>query len=137
MLSDEPHWDTKCPWIQDSSSPPNNRSGVEATFLRTERQLKKEAEPWKMANTAQVHEMVERRAAKKLAKEIIASWKGPVWYVSHLVAPNPHSARRPGDAPPQISLEFRSGSSEEGKSVLYSKMGKITQINLRLGSEDH
>ena len=92
--SDEPHWDTKYPWIQDPSSLPYNRSGVEATFLRTEKQLKKEPE-WKIAYTAQVHEMVERRAAKKLTIEMIASWKGPVWYVSHLVAPNPHSVTTP------------------------------------------
>ncbi|GAA6101821.1 uncharacterized protein LOC106611916 [Tachysurus ichikawai] len=108
--SGEPHWDTKYPWIQDPSSLPNNRSGVEATSLRTERQLKKEAE-WKMAYTAQVHEMVERRAAKKLTKEIIASWKGPVWYVSHLVAPNPHSLSTP------VRLVWNSSQKFKGVSM--------------------
>lgn len=34
--SQEPHWDTKYPWVQDPSSLPNNRNAVEATFLRTE-----------------------------------------------------------------------------------------------------
>lgn len=71
--SQEHHWDTKYPWIQDPSSLANNRNAVEATFLRTERQLKKEPE-WHVACTAQVHEMVERKAAKKLTKEIIAAW---------------------------------------------------------------
>ncbi|KAI3352112.1 hypothetical protein L3Q82_020927 [Scortum barcoo] len=52
-------------------------SGVEATFLRTEKQLKKEPE-WRVAYGAQVHEMVERRAAKKLTREMIANWRGPV-----------------------------------------------------------
>ena len=92
--SSEPHWDTKYPWIEDPISLPNNKSGVEATFLRTEKQLKKEPE-WRVAYGAQVHEMVERRAAKKLTKEMIANWRGPVWYVSHLVAPNPHSVTTP------------------------------------------
>ncbi len=34
--SDAPHWDTKYPWIEDPTSLPNNRTGVAATFLRTE-----------------------------------------------------------------------------------------------------
>lgn len=57
--------------------------------MRTERHLKRELQGH-VAYATQVHEMVERRAAKKLSKEIIANWKGPVWYVSHLVEPNPH-----------------------------------------------
>lgn len=53
--------------------------------MRTERQLKRELE-WHVAYAAQVHNMVERQEAKKLTKETIA--KIPVWYISHLVAPN-------------------------------------------------
>lgn len=67
---------------------------MEATFLRTEKQLMKEPK-WRVAYGAQVHEMVERGAAKKLTKEMIANWKGPVWYISHLVAPNSHSVMTP------------------------------------------
>lgn len=92
--SSAPHWDTKYPWIEDPISLPNNRTAVEATFLRTEKQLKREPD-WQAAYKAQVHEMVERGAAKKLTKEIKDSWTGPVWYVSHLVAPNPHSVTTP------------------------------------------
>lgn len=104
--SQEPHWDTKYPWIVDPSSLANNRNAVEATFLRTERQLKKEPE-WRVAYTTQVHEMVERKAAKKLTKETIADWKGPVWYVSHLVAPNPHSVTTPVRLVWNSSQKFR------------------------------
>ncbi len=32
-----PHWDTRYPWTEDPNSLPNNKSAVEATFLRTER----------------------------------------------------------------------------------------------------
>lgn len=39
--------------------------------------------------------MVERRAAKKLTKEMITNWRGPVWYISNLVTPNPHSVTAP------------------------------------------
>lgn len=59
----------------------------------TERQLRGEPE-WQAAYRKQVHEMVERGAAKKLTREM-DSWKESVWYVSHLVAPNPHSVTTP------------------------------------------
>ncbi|XP_049321149.1 uncharacterized protein LOC111193301 [Astyanax mexicanus] len=107
--SKTPHWDAKYPWTEDPASLPNNRRGVEATFLRTERQLIKTPE-WKAAYTAQVRDMVERGAAKKLTTEI-SSWKGPVWYVSHLVAPNPHSVTTP------VRLVWNSSQKFEGLSM--------------------
>lgn len=46
MAKDEhcltPHWDASYPWTEDPASLPNNRRGVEATFLKTEKQLRKE-----------------------------------------------------------------------------------------------
>lgn len=110
--SSESHWDTKYPWIEDPTSLPNNRSGVEATFLRTEKQLKKEPE-WKVGYTAQVHEMVERGAAKKLTKDTLTNWTGPVWYVSHLVAPNPHSTTTPVRLVWNSSQKFRGTSMND------------------------
>lgn len=92
--SQEPQWDTKYPWIEGLISLSNNRNAVEATFLRTERQLKRVVEWW-VAYATQLHEMVERWAAKKLTKETVANWKGSVWYASHLIAPNPHSVTTP------------------------------------------
>ena len=108
--SSEPHWDTKYPWIEDPVFLLNNRSGVEATFLRTEKHLRREPE-WRVAYGAQVHEMVERGAAKKLTKKTIADWKGPVWYVSHLVAPNPHSVTTP------VRLVWNSSQKFKGLSM--------------------
>lgn len=89
---------------------PDNRRAVEATFLRTEKQLAKEPE-WKAAYKAQVHEMVKRNAAVKLSKEELASWSGPVWYISHLIAPNPHSATTP------VRLVWNSSQKFRGQSL--------------------
>ncbi|XP_077453384.1 uncharacterized protein LOC144071828 isoform X1 [Stigmatopora argus] len=55
--------------------------------------------------------MVERRAAKKLSKEMITNWRGPVWYVSHLVAPNPHSVTTP------VRLVWNSSQKFKGLSM--------------------
>ncbi|KAL0165741.1 hypothetical protein M9458_037585, partial [Cirrhinus mrigala] len=92
--SNQPHWDAKYPWKEDPVSLPNNRKAVEATFLRTEKRLMRDP-LWKEVYLNQVHEMVERGAAVKLTKDVMDSWKGAVWWVSHLIAPNPHSATTP------------------------------------------
>lgn len=43
----EPHWHAKYLWTKDLASLPNNRKAVEATFLRTEKQLAKDQE-WRL-----------------------------------------------------------------------------------------
>lgn len=92
--SNQPHWDVKYPWKEDPATLPHNRKAVEATFLKAEKRLMKDP-MWKEAYMRQVHEMVERGAAVKLTKDVLNSWKGAVWWVSHLTAPNPHSVTTP------------------------------------------
>lgn len=106
------HWHAKYPWTEDPASLPYNRRAVEATFLRTERQLTKEPE-WEVAYGTQVHEMVQRKAAIKLQREVLESWTGPVWYISHLIAPNPHSVITP------VSLVWNSSQKFRGQSLKY------------------
>lgn len=89
-----PHWDAKYPWTVDPASLPNNKYAVQACFLRMEKQLSKDPD-WEVAYATQIHEFVERGAAIKLTNKIMDKWTGPVWYVSHLVAPNPHSVTTP------------------------------------------
>lgn len=105
-----PHWDAAYPWKVDPVLLPNNQRGVEATFLRTEKRLEKDPE-WKTAYAAQVHEVVTRGAAVKLTKEEIDGWEGPVWYVSHLVVPNPHSVTTP------VRIVWNSSQEYQGLSM--------------------
>lgn len=51
--------------------------------------------------------MVLRGAAIKLTKEEIEGWNGPTWYISHLVAPNPHSSSAPVRMVWNSSQEFK------------------------------
>ncbi|KAJ8367396.1 hypothetical protein AAFF_G00320230 [Aldrovandia affinis] len=55
--------------------------------------------------------MVRRGAAVRLTPEEIQEWKGPVWYVSHLVAPNPHSVTTP------VRLVWNSSQAFKGVSM--------------------
>nr|AAD26627.1 unknown [Takifugu rubripes] len=108
--STEPHWHAKYPWVDDLQSLPNNRNAVQATFLRMERKLAKEPN-WKVAYAAQVHEMLSRGAAAKLSDSTIAEWTGPIWYISHLIAPNPHSVTTP------VRLVWNSSQRFKGVSL--------------------
>lgn len=57
--------------------------------------------------------MVERGAAVKLTTEMIDGWRGPVWYVSHMVAPNPHSVTTPARRVWNSSQQFRGVSMND------------------------
>ena len=129
--SNSPHWDAAYPWRVDLSTLPDNRQAVEATFRNTERRLEREP-AWKASYKEQIHEMVSRGAATKLTKEEISSWKGPKWYISHLVAPNPHSSSTPVRIVWNSSQEFRGISLNnllhKGPDVLNSIRGVLLRF---------
>lgn len=66
---------------------------------------------WKVAYDSQVHEMVNRKAAVKLSKEVLQGWTGPVWYISHLITPNQHSVSTP------VRLVWNSSQKYRGLSL--------------------
>ncbi|RXN38928.1 gag-pol fusion poly [Labeo rohita] len=129
--SNSPHWDTAYPWKADLTTLPDNRQAVEATFRNTEKHLEKEP-VWKAAYKEQVHEMVSRGAAVKLTREEIDNWKGPKWYISNLVAPNPHSSSTPVRIVWNSSQEFRgislNGLLHKGPDVLNPIRGVLLRF---------
>lgn len=122
--SESPHWDAAYPWKGDPTTLPDNRRAVEATFLNTEKRLEREPE-WKAAYREQIHDMVSRGAAVKVTQEEIDSWKGPKWYISHLVAPNPHSTTTPVRIVWNSSQEFMGISLND---LLYKGPHVLNQI---------
>lgn len=133
--SERPHWDAAYPWKTDPLTLPDNRCGVEATFLNTERRLEREPER-KAAYREQIQEMISRGAATKLTKEELDSWKGPKWYISHLVAPNPHSSSTPVRIVWNSSYEFPGVSLNDllskGPDVLNSIRGVLLRFRTGL-----
>lgn len=83
------HWDMKYPWIEDPVTLTNNRSGVEGTFLRTEKRFKKEPE-WRVAFGAQIHEMVGRKRSS--LKRLLPTGRGQYgmsatwWHQTHILS---------------------------------------------------
>ncbi|KAI7800929.1 gag-pol fusion polyprotein, partial [Triplophysa rosa] len=86
--------------------------GIQTKFLRMEKQLAKEPE-WKVAYRAQVQDMLDREAAVKLSRDTTASWNSPVWYISHLISPNPHSVTTPVRLVWNSSQRFRGVSMND------------------------
>ncbi|KAK3515168.1 hypothetical protein QTP70_008172 [Hemibagrus guttatus] len=120
----------KYPWIEDPDSLPNNRGAVEATFLRTEKQLTKDPE-WKAAYSAQVKGMLDRGAAVKLSESAIANWDGPV---CHLIAPNPHSITTPVRLVWNSSQRFRGISMNDLLMKGPDVLNQIRAVLLRFRS---
>ena len=134
--SDKPHWDASYPWKEDPSTLPNNRNAVKATFLKSEKRLSRNPE-WKDTYAEQVHDMVQRGAAVKLSKTAMEEWKGPVWYINHLMAPNPHSSSTPVRIVWDSSQEFQGVSMNsillKGPDVL----NPIRAVLLRFREGEH
>ncbi len=133
--SDAPHWDAAYPWKVSPAILPDNRRAVEATFLNTEARLGREP-VWKAAYGEQIREMVSRGAAIELTKEKIKGWNGPFWYISHLVAPNPHSSSTPVRIVWNSSQEFKGLSLNnllhKGPDVLNPIRGVLLRFRSRL-----
>lgn len=67
---------------------------MEVTFLKSEKRL--ETDPlWKAAYAKQVRDMLARGAAVQLSQTVLDEWKGAVWWINHLMAPNPNSNTTP------------------------------------------
>ncbi|KAL1006955.1 hypothetical protein UPYG_G00079630 [Umbra pygmaea] len=133
--SNDPHWDVAYPWKVSPAILPDNRRAVEATFKNMEARLAREP-VWKAAYGEQIREMVSRGAAIKLTMEVIESWNGPIWYISHLVAPNPHSSSTPVRIVWNSSQEFRGLSLNnllhKGPDVLNPIRGVLLRFRSRL-----
>ena len=89
-----PHWDTKYPYMMNPASLPDNYASVRGVLGSTLRRLERDHK-WKEVYAAQIEDLVNREAARKLTEEEVKSWDGPVWYVAHQIAPNPHSKTTP------------------------------------------
>lgn len=75
------------PWIKYPAFLPDNYFSALATLRNTERTLRKDPQ-WAQIYSAQIQDMVDRRVARKLSREQMKIWSGPVFYVSHLAVKN-------------------------------------------------
>lgn len=103
-------WVTSYPWIIDPASLPDNYHVALSTLRSTEKTLAKDpvwAEKYKM----QIQDMLDRQVARKLTSTELQTWRGPVFYISHLAVHNPSSNSTP------VHIVFNSSQLCNGVSL--------------------
>lgn len=103
-------WTTSYPWLVDPLQLPNNYGAALATLQSTERGLLRDP-AWAQSYTDQMTDMLDRGVARKLSKQDINGWEGPLFYISHLAVKNPKSNSTP------VRIVFNSSQSYKGTSL--------------------
>ena len=83
------------PWIRDPNELPNNVTAAEARLRTTERRLLKMGTDYAKAYDDQIRDMLARGVARKLSREEVLNFKGPIHYLCHHEVLKPDSASTP------------------------------------------
>ena len=96
-------WIAEYSWIKNPSALPDNRRVAVATLISTEKRLLKNPQPAKIYDM-QIKDMVARDVARKLSKEELNSYKGPIHYISH------HEVLKPDSKSTPVRIVFNSSA---------------------------
>ena len=103
-------WMTPLPWIRSPTDLKNNYKVAFAILRSTEKRL--------LANTnhkeiydRQINDMLDRGAARRVTQKELASYKGPVFYLSH------HAVMKPGSKSTPCRIVFNSSAKFMGLSL--------------------
>ncbi|XP_068675344.1 uncharacterized protein [Montipora foliosa] len=100
-------WIAEYPWIKNPSALPDNRRVAVATLISTEKRLLKNPQLAKIYDM-QIKDMVARDVARKLSKEELNSYKGPIHYISH------HEVLKPDSKSTPVRIVFNSSAKYMG-----------------------
>ena len=103
-------WIASYPWLVSPTELPDNLNATKASLLKLESTLKRnpeDAETYKK----QMTDLIQRGAARKLTKEELDEWEGPVYHISHLAVKNPKSTSTP------VRIVFNSSQLYKGMSL--------------------
>ena len=76
------HWEAKYPWRKDPNLLPDNYDYTLKALVGTEKRLKRDIE-WRKKYCEQMMDMVNRKVARKLDKEELRKYNGPIHYIAH------------------------------------------------------
>ena len=103
-------WMIPYPWKKDPTSLPDNKAQAVKRLESTERRLARNQEQ-AAAYDQQMVEMEEMGFARKLSKEDMKNYKGPVHYISH------HAVIRPEKKSTPVRIMFNSSSVYHGHKL--------------------
>jgi len=100
-------WVVAYPWKRDPALLPDNKSQARKKLEATERRLMKNTEHAQAYDKIMV-EMSETAFSRKLSKQELEEYKGPIHYFSH------HEVLRPGSKSTQVRTVFNSSAAFRG-----------------------
>ncbi|XP_071481170.1 uncharacterized protein [Diadema antillarum] len=103
-------WLVPYPWQKEPDLLPDNKAQAERMLYATERKLAKNPNHAD-AYDRQIQEMVEMKFARKLSKDEVRLYEGPVHYIAH------HAVVRPEKQSTPIRIVFNSSASYQGHSL--------------------
>ena len=103
-------WSASYPWIRDPEFLPNNKYVACATLKSTEKRLSKNPLHAKLYQ-GQIHDMLDRKAARRVNEEELKAYKGPKFYISH------HDVLKPESNSTAMRIVFNSSAKVKGVSL--------------------
>ncbi|XP_045115478.1 uncharacterized protein LOC123507035 [Portunus trituberculatus] len=104
-------WIAEYPWIRDPNDLQNNYSMAYARLKSTERRLNKRECSYAQKYCEQIQDMIDRGVARKLTKEEMLNYEGPVLYLPH------HEVHKPESRSTPLRIVFNSSASYMGSSL--------------------
>lgn len=104
-------WIAEYPWIRDPNDLQNNYSMAYARLRSTERRLNKMDHAYTQMYCQQIQDMINRGVARKLTKEEILNYEGPVLYLPH------HEVHKPESKSTPLRIVFNSSAPYMGNSL--------------------
>ena len=105
--AEDNRWLAEYPWIKDPADLPDNRRVALSMLYSTERRLGKNTQHATVYDN-QVRDMVQRGVARKLTKEELINYKGPIHYISH------HEVLKPDSKSTPVRIVFNSSANYMG-----------------------
>lgn len=105
--AEDNRWLAEYPWIKDPADLPDNRRVALSMLYSTERRLGKNTQHATVYDN-QVQDMVQRGVARKLTKEELINYKGPIHYISH------HEVLKPDSKSTPVRIVFNSSANYMG-----------------------
>ena len=115
------------PWTENRKYLEFNESMAYAVMKSTERQLQKKGDQFKEIYSAQITDMLNRKAAREVTEEELRNYHGQKYFVTHLAVPKPDSKSTP------YRLVFNSSALYKGHSINSSLLKGPTVFNAILG----
>ena len=104
-------WMASYPWIRNPYDLKNNYANAKARLESLEKRLWRNGQEYVAQYCSQIKDMIDREVARKLTREEIESYTGPVYYLPH------HEVQKPDSKTTPLRIVFNSSASFMGLTL--------------------